>query len=64
MDELIVKFKNLSPFSKKNVTVQLQSACLRRTGYTVVFAIAAGDEDESGYGHWSEYQYTVHNVKI
>lgn len=37
MDELIVKFKNLSPFSKKKnkVTLQLQSGCLRGTGYTV-----------------------------
>lgn len=65
MDELIVKFKNLSPFSKTIKGHCSAPECmLQKDWINSVLTIAAGDEGESGFWHWSEHQYTVHNVRL
>lgn len=53
MDELIVKFKNLSPFSKEKSLFSSRVQAWEGLWIYSVFAIAARDEGESGYGHWS-----------
>lgn len=59
MDELIVKFKNLLLAKKP-----LLSSRVPEDWICSVLAVAAGDEGESGYGHWSEHQDTGSTMQI